>query len=145
MSDLWKQVAEHLSGKSPVTVEWRGTSSKGFMGEVYQDGKQIKMVLVPWMDNKERLSFFLHETAHIKNEQLPDVSKSWLREILSIPSSLVYNEEMYQEYLADPGEKRAWDDAKTWLTYAWHWSHLYPGRTELDQKLNSLLEWPARE
>ena len=145
MSDLWKQVAEHLSGKSPVTVEWRGTSSKGFMGEVYQDGRQIKMVLVPWMDDKERLGFFLHETGHIKNEQLQDISKSQLRELVSIPGSLKFTEEMYQDYLADPGEKQAWDQAKTWLTYARHWSHLYPGRTALDQKLNCLLKYPEKE
>ena len=145
MSNLWKRVAEHLSGKSPVVIEWRGTSAKGFIGEVYQDGKQIKMVLVPWMGDKERLGFFLHETAHIKNEQLPDISKSHLRELVSIPGSLVYSKEMYQEYLADPSEKRAWEDAKVWLNYARHWSHLYVGRTAMDQKLNCLMEYPSKE
>ena len=145
MSNLWIRVAEHLSGKTPVTVEFRGTSTEGFIGEVYQDGKQIKMVLVPWIDDEKKLGFFLHETAHIKNEQLHDVSRSPLRELVSIPGSQKFTEEMYQEYLEDPGEKQAWDQAKTWLAYAKRWSHLYTGRKTLDKKLNCLLEYPAKE
>jgi len=145
MSDLWQRVSEHLSGKAPVEVEFRGTSIKGFTGEAYKAGKNYKIILIPWMSDKKKLAFFLHETAHHRLEELKDTLKHPLHELINVPGSLDFDAEDMRNHRQDPIEAQAWEQAKAWLEYSGHWGHLYPGHTALDKKLNCLLEYPAKE
>jgi len=138
LQNLLDKVIRHLAQREDVTVRWLNPPTSHAAGEIVKTEQGLEIFVGELTSTQARLRVLLHEIAHAR------LDADWIPETSTRqPVRIIRDQAQRTAWRKHPRELRAQQLSDEWLEYADNHAFLFwrAGRTELECKLLSLLNW----